>query len=210
MRVPLAIPLTGVFLLSPLLAIASSIVVVNPSFEILPDGGLAYPGNPGPYSIGVPIPGWDSTNTANSGQFQPTNVAFNTLDDGPTSAWSRGATLSQQVDALVQVGLIYTLTVDIGWRNDRSFDGTADLLIDGVTYTATGATPVQGGWSTFTATYTGLASDVGSPITIQLNASGPQGNFDDVRLTASPEPVFSGLIGVCLIGLGYRCRKRKP
>lgn len=214
MRFRFAALITALSLSLPIAASAESITVLNPSFEILPSGTLLT-GAPGPYSQGSAIPGWissDPTNV-NDGVFQPdtiSQIAFNTVDDGPTSAWSRGATLSQAVGAVVSVGMTYTLMVDIGWRNDRAFDGSADLLINGITYQAIGKTPPQGGWSTFIATYVGLQQDAGLPITIQLNASGPQGNFDNVRLTnsATPEPAVGVLVGSCLIGLACLRRKR--
>jgi hypothetical protein len=65
--------------------------------------------------------------------------------------------------------------------------------------------PVQGNWSVFTATYTGLAADVGDPITIQLNSTGIQADFDDVQLSNNlasvPAPVIGhGLPGVLAVG----------
>jgi hypothetical protein len=210
-------------MLIPLFGWASTftpITVVNPSFETLPSAGLTNPNGPCGvacfYSIGVAIPGWTSSDVSASGQFQPgteegNTAYFNTLDDGITSAWSRGATLSQTVDAVVQVGTAYTLMVDLGWRLDRAFDASADLLVNGNRYMATGTVPVQGGWSTFTTTYVGLASDAGLPITIELNANGAQGNYDNVRLTdpiLTPEPALAGAVGACLIGLAA-CLRRK-
>jgi hypothetical protein len=203
----------------PIFAWANMITVVNPSFEILPDGGLSQlSGIDGSYSIDTAIPGWTSTDTSNSGQFQPGtpdvyfNHYFDTLDDGITSAWSRSATLSQPVGPTVQAGITYILTVDLGYRNDLSFDGTAGLLINGNWYQATGTTPAQGYWSTYTATYTGTEADAGAPITIELSANGQQGNFDNVKLSDSdpvaPEPAFGGLVAACLIGL-VGCRRRQ-
>ena len=71
--------------------------------------------------------------------------------------------------------------------------GSAGLLINGVLYQATGVEPVRGGWSSSTATYTGLAADEADSITIELLAGGIQGDFDNVRLSDSlgssaPEP----------------------
>ncbi len=105
------------------------------------------------------------------------------------------------------------MTVDLGWRLDDPFAGSAGLLINGVQYLATGTTPVQGNWSTYTATYTGLSADVGDTITIQLNATGDQGNFDNVALVDSlntvsePETMF--LMGLGILGATlYSKRKR--
>jgi hypothetical protein len=120
---------------------------------------------------------------------------------------------SQTVGGTVVLGEVYTLLVDIGWRLDAGFTGSADLLINGHTYAATGTTPAQGTWSTYTVTYTGLAADVGRSITIDLNSSGSQGNFDNVRLDGTlgesgvPEPASFLLIGPALIALGLRMKR---
>ena len=44
------------------------------------------------------------------------------------------------------MGEVYTLLIDIGWRFDESFTGTADLLINGHTYAAAGTT-IMCGWT---------------------------------------------------------------
>jgi hypothetical protein len=47
--------------------------------------------------------------------------------------------------------------------------------------------------------YTGTAADAGDSITVQLNVSGAQGDFDNVRLTDNlnslPEPGFGAILG---------------
>ena len=196
--------LTGLTLASN--AEAAIITVINPSFETLPVGGL-------PLGCGVncsysatSIPGW--TTGAAVGQFRPgapiNTTYFNTLSDGPTSAYSNGGTISQIVAPTVQLGVLYTLLVDIGWRKDQSGSGTAALTIGGTPILATG-TLIQGTFQTFTATYTGLAADVGKTIGVLLSrTAGSQANFDNVRLSDSigsavPEP---GTIGMMAAGLG--------
>ena len=173
------------------------ILVTNPSFETLPAGGLSIPctGTGCSYSTD-PVPGWIAAG-GGSGQFQPgttPNTYFDTLSDGPTNAYinNAGATLSQTVFPVVQTGVTYTLEVDLGFRKDTAFAASVDLLINGILYPAIGVVPVQGNWSTYTATYVGLAADAGQAITIVLNASGVQANYDNVRLSDSlvaiPEP----------------------
>jgi len=196
---------------------ASTISVVNPSFEILPSNGLplACPVEPGCYFSTDNITGWSSSDTTTSGQLQPgtqlgNDTYFSSIPDGNTIAYSRGGTISQTVIPTVQLGVTYTLMVDLGFNDapNFAFDGSADLLINGIRYYATGTAPSPGNWSTYTATYTGLTSDVGQSITIELQANGRQGDFDNVRLSSTvPEPGIFGLVGVSLIFLGMRRRQ---
>jgi hypothetical protein len=192
---------------------ASPIFVNNFSFETLPETGLTFTGCAAGCSFSIAaIPGW--SNSGNSGQFQPGTPAntnyFSTLSDGITSAYSNdgGGVISQTVGATVVPGEVYTLLIDIGWRFDEPFTGTADLLINGHTYTATGTTPTRGTFGLFTASYTGTAADAGQSITIELISSGPQANFDNVRLDAVPEPASFLLIAPALLALGLRIKKR--
>jgi hypothetical protein len=184
-------------------AVANPIFVNNFSFENLPVGGLTNACGAGcSYSIGA-IPGW--TNGGVSGQIQPgASGLFNSVPDGVTTAFSNRGTIAQTVAPTVQLGVTYTLLVDLGQRTDLPFLSAAALLINGNTYAATGVAPTSGNWSTFTATYSGLAADVGQAITIELIANGAQGNFDNVRLsdslvTPTPEP---GMMSMLAGGLG--------
>jgi hypothetical protein len=128
-------------------------------------------------------------------------------NNGKISAFANaGGTISQEVGPTVELGLIYTLTVDIGHVRDEGFGGSADLLLSGAGHTsetidATGRIPSRGNWSTFTATFVGNSSNVGDHITIQLKDSGRgnQGNFDSVTLTAVPEPGTLLLFGTGLL-----------
>jgi hypothetical protein len=193
---------------------ASPIFVSNFSFETLPSGGLTFAGcgSGCSYSEASGIPGWSVSSGAEIGQFQPGNPAntiyFNTLSDGPTNAYSNidGSVISQTVGATVVLGEVYTLMVDIGSRKDAGFTGIADLMINGITYTATG-TPIPGAFGLFTVAYTGLLADVGKSITIELRSSGPQANFDNVRLDAVPEPASFLLIAPALLALGLRIKR---
>ena len=192
---------------------ADVIAVNNPSFEILPAGGLPINGD---YSV-APIPDW--INGGSSGQFQPggpsgtvPNAYYNTLSAGPTEAYTNGGTISQTVGATVEVGVTYSLLVDIGARLDDGFGGVADLLINGNQYFATGVENL-GGFATYTATYTGLAADAGDPITIQLSDPSftGQGDFDNVRLTTAtvPEPESVALLGTVVPLLGIVMWRRR-
>lgn len=203
------------------IGLADVITVNNPSFETLPAAGLTLNCGPG-CRFDAPgansIPGW----AGGDGQFQPGapgfTTYFNTLasDGSLTNGYSDGTTISQTVAPTVQTGVVYTLLVDIGRRNDSfgtTFEGSVDLLINGVHYVATGASPNQGFWSTFTATYTGLAADSGKPITIELLSNGDQANFDNVRLSDNvtsgtvPEPRMAFWVVMTVLGLGGLWRR---
>lgn len=198
----------------PASSFASPIFVTNPSFETLFGGGLTACFGAGCGYTFAAIPGW--TKTGSTGQFRPgtaPNPYYTSLSDGSTQAFSDGGMLSQTVLPTVQLGWIYTLQVDLGYRLDLGFGGAADLLINGVSYTATGTTPVRGTFGTFTATYIGLAADVGKPIMIELTTNLRQANFDNVRLdaleppTSAPEPSTLLLFGPALLLMRRRNRQ---
>jgi PEP-CTERM motif len=210
----IAVALVFIALAVAIPAQATVIPVSNPSFETLPAGGLPFGGcgTNCSYSIDA-IPGW--TNSGDSGQFQPgppaTTTYFNSLSDGPTSAYSNDNEIFQTLAATVQVGALYTLLVDIGNRNDLPQGGLAYLEINSILYSGSFFTPPpEGGWGTEQVLYTGLAADAGQPLTIRLRTSESQGNFDNVRLTSEvPEPSTLGLIGFGLLGLSAMKRRRR-
>lgn len=194
-------------------ASASPIFVNNFSFETLPAAGLPFAcGTNCSYSTDV-IPGW--TTTGSTGQFKPgppaTTTYFNSVPDGTTIAYTNGGSISQTVAPVVQLGVVYTLMVDVGVRKDIGDPGSEALLINGNSYFATGVPATPGNFSTFTGTYTGLAADVGKSITILLSSGGSQGDWDNVRLsdstlTAVPEPasIVLGLSALALLGIVRR------
>jgi hypothetical protein len=195
-------------------ALAGVITVANPSFEILPAGGL--PNGCGPscsYSIAA-IPEWATT--GESGQFQPgppaTTAYFDTVPDGITVAYTNGGTISQTVAATAVAGDTYTLNTEVGVRHDVGDPGLVELVVGGHTVLATGSSPQPGGWADWTASYKATAADAGVPIEIILSSSGVQGDWDDVRLTSSvPEPATWAmfLLGVGMIGGGLRTARSR-
>lgn len=195
---------------------AGVIPVVNPSFEILPAGGLTYDNGIGPFSVDAGIPGW--TTTGYYGEWQP-NIgqqvyapSFNYLPDGPTVAYTNGGTISQTVGVLAQAGETYTLQVDVGFRQDWPIPTLDTIALDVGSHTviATGTPSFgSGNWANYTATYTATAADAGAPISIVLASPVAQGDFDNVRLTdAVPEPAnwVMLMLGVAMIGFAVRRR----
>jgi hypothetical protein len=206
--------LVAAFLALPT-ASASPIFVNNFSFETLPAAGLPFGcGTNCSFSTDV-IPGWTTTGSQ-TGQFKPgppaTTTYFNSVPDGTTIAYSSGGSMSQTVAPLVQLGVVYTLMVDVGVRKDLGADpGSEALIINGNSYFATGVQATPGNFSTFTVSYTGLAADLGKAITILLSSGGSQGDWDNVRLsdstpTAAPEPasIVLGLSALALLGIVRR------
>ena len=195
---------TGGFATCAVATTLGPITVANPSFE--DTTGVIFNGSPcGPgcaYSFGQPIPGWTSSSGGGTkGQFQP-GTQFSFVPNGIFTAYSNGGTISQTVaNVTVQDGITYILKVALGHRFDLPFFASADLLVGSNMFKAIGVAPAAGDWSTYTATFTGSAADAGDTITIQLNSTGVQGNFDDVSLTAVPEPSYLGVVGIGLAGL---------
>jgi hypothetical protein len=220
MRIP-AIVLTCFASLSLAASVsAAPITVNNPSFEILPAAGLTESCGPAcSFSIDF-IPGWLNTPFLGlglaSGQFRPgpdagNTTYFDSLSDGPTSAYTSIPGIEQTVAATVAEGVTYTLLVDVGWRKDAAPTGVPRLKVNNLFYDGVGV-PVLGGWATFTTTYVGRAEDAGLPITIFLDSASFQGNFDNVRLSDStdiaavPEPTTFALLGAGLVAVWARRR----
>ena len=199
---------------------ASPIYVSNFNFESAVTGLVACGANC--FAQNVSIPGWTPLVAGHSGIFAVTGAGTYWTDgavqaaDGPQSAYvfnSLGTvgvtdTLSQVVGPLAVAGWTYVLQVDIGQRLDKSFAGTADVMIGSTQHFVTCPTPTSGLFVTCAASYTAAAQDANQAITIQLNAAGLQGNFDNVRLDSVPEPASFLLIGSALFVLSSLRRRR--
>jgi len=214
--------LLGLLALALLMAaFAGSVTIIpvdNPSFEDVSGSPPPFPdkcdGRGCTFRLDGHIPGWVGPTLSgllrpSIGPTAPATFSSFAPGGGKISALSDEGTVAQTVGETVQEGLIYTLTVEIGHSRHHRFAGSADLLVGGTTFMARGTTPPQGEWSTFTATFTGTTANAGDPITIQLNSSGKDGNFDNVNLTATPvpEPGTLGMLGTGRIGLAGLARR---
>jgi hypothetical protein len=226
--------LAAILLACVIPAFAGNITVQNSSFEdptgLIQCGGGFGVGNC-TFSAGAPTSWLSNSPSTYAGTFQPgmvPNVAYNNLVGSPSIAFingpgpaagglnpTTGGTFQQTVGTSI-LGT-YTLTLDMGFRKDNtSFVSEADLIVGSNVIKALGSNPVQGGWSTFTATYTALTA--GQAISIQLRNIGVNGgingqaNFDNVSLNGPvgvPEPSTIAITAMGLGMLGLRFRRKR-
>ena len=174
--------------LLPNVARATSISVANPSFEILPPGGLPYTGCGAGCSYSIDeIPGWSTTAPGNSGQFQPgyplNSLYYNTnVPDGLTVGWVSGGSLYQLVVPSAVLGDYYTLTVDVGYRKDMVDDGKVGIqlgtnFLSGAFVAVDGGPQLTGVFVPYSATLHVTAADAGDPLYVVLYNSSGQGTM---------------------------------
>jgi hypothetical protein len=137
-------------------------------------------------------------------------TTFNALTDGITVAYAVAGTIQQTVGVTAQSGVTYTLQVELGRRNDFENQGVIDLIVGSHVLVASGTYPSPGFWSNYTACYTATALDAGAPITISLNSTSQQGDWDNVRLSSSvPEPSTWAMMLLGFAGVGLATYRRK-
>jgi hypothetical protein len=196
--------LRSVFVLLSILAVcfiaaptwADTVPIVNPSFDIT--NPLIYPCGTGCASNGGPIPGWTITGAAGSWQ------ASTSYFSSPTTvAWSDGGTISQSLSASLVPYMTYTLSVDVGHRLDGFAANYTIALYAGSmllsSITGSNNTITMGTFQTESFSYFSGAAPLSGPLGISLTSSGKQTDFDNVLLTATPEP---GSLALLATGLG--------
>lgn len=214
------------------LSFAGAVTINNPSFETLPVGGLqgCGPGvTPCNYDVGN-IPGWTLSDPSNVGLLQPLSSSL-VQTDGPTVVYSNstsGAMIAQILTALLTADTTYTLQVDVGRRVGVPLGvvptiglyyggGFVSNVLSGATQlggAATGTNPAEGGWSTYSLSFTtGSSVTAGQNLAIVIGmGNGVQTTFDNVRLDAGasvPEPGTLGIAALGLIALVGKLRRSR-
>lgn len=120
---------------------------------------------------------------------------------------------------VLQPLVTYNLSVDVGNKFAQNFDpstGPVIQLYAGATLlgTATGTLPGQNAWSTYTLQYVAPSSPASGQLEIRLSYNAlstslvNQVQFDNVQLTAVPEPTSIASLGVLGLG-GLLLRRRR-
>jgi len=195
--------------------------IQNPSFEdfVLADGGWMTEGgglvgygwntDPEPYTTGSLWVGAFNPNAAQHPGGAP---------DGVNVAYSAGPTIYQTLGDVLTANTEYTLLVDIGYSIGASFMGYHVRLLAGGSLLAednNSEAVWAGSFSTSVVTYTALPGDplLGQPLEIRLDIANPgegnETNFDNVRLSAIPEPTTALLLATGLAGLAVAGRRRR-
>ena len=201
---------------------ADSISILNASFETTSPLGTSCAGAGCAFNFG-PVPDW--TITGATGSFQPgtsTNYFNTALPDGSIVAYTNGGTLSQTLAGISLLpNATYTLSVDVGRRNDVVAANYSLNLLDGSTVFCTSgptsnASIAAGTFTDVTLTCTTGASVPAGLLGIELTGDGRQIDFDNVQLSvtggtvATPEPgaLLLTLAGLLMSGLLFLRSRR--
>jgi hypothetical protein len=186
---------------------ANSIPIQNASFEIT--NPLTTPCGTGCAFNGGPIPGWTTVGGL-QGTWQPSSAYFTSpVPDGSLVAYSNGGTISQTLSASLAANTLYTLTVAVGNRLDAVVNNLATTYIIQLfagntllnSITGSNTTIPLGTFMDVSFNYLAGVTVPSGNLSIVLSSVGPQSDFDNVRLTATPVPE-PGSLTLLVAGLG--------
>lgn len=192
-------------------------LIANGSFESPASDGSWGANLGGSFSYVNPTP-WQVTDRA--GPFRPSSLPFPSgvpdgLQVGFTGDDVFPGTLFQNVPVFLTAGATYSVSGLVGSRFD--FQGSGEIVLEttlGNVLTGGSASPAPGTFSAVSFSFTPLPNDprLGQGLRVLLQrTSGHQANFDDIRLTATPEPtsVVTAVVGLLALVnfLGTRVRR---
>jgi hypothetical protein len=181
----------------------------NATWAVAPGGSYSY----------ISPTYWQAT--ARAGPSKPTTLAFplgapDGLQIGFTGDDVSPGTLFQNVPAALEAGITYTVSGLVGSRLDYAGSGIIFLATaSGSVLAGSGSiSPPLGTFSEVSFSFSPLANEprIGQQLRVVLQRSGGhQANFDDIRLTMTPEPAsfvnaFAGLVAMGCFGPALRRR----
>jgi hypothetical protein len=196
-RASVAVAVASVILLElPSASAQTAITITNPGFESPSTGSFA------------DLSGWSGgasvTGVLNFANFGGEYAQGSAPEGNQVGYANSGNSIFQDLGATYTSGFTYTLTVMVGRRSTSpSAVGTFDLM-RGTTLLASSGNiaPASATFSLVTVNYTATGADAGQAIRIQFNSAGTgQMNFDNVQLSAIPEPsTYAALLGMAALG----------
>lgn len=196
--------------------------ITNPGFETpsLSDGGINLNVVSGWVKSGGTIGTYNpNTNFYDNAQILDGNGGAIGTMDGENVLLMIGTEVSveQTLAAQVMEGMLYTLTVAVGDRNNGGrpdFAGYRIELLGGDTVLATTGNVTNslsdGTFTDVSLSYLAKADDTGALGIRLVSLNGSAGHsidFDNVRITALPEPASGLLLGACLLLTNIRRRR---
>jgi PEP-CTERM motif len=162
-------------------------------------------------------PGWQGTGQVNV--FRPSALAFPNgvpvgLQTGVVGDDIGPGTMFQDVAAVLTAGTTYTLTAFIGSRADFTGSGEVSLeTVGGSILASSGSvSPLRDTFQEVTLSYTALSADpnLGQGLEVMLERTGGhQANFNDIQLSATPEPSSLALAALGLAGVAVYAAWRR-